>query len=150
MQRHAIPMHYKKAPRQRPSSRRLGAAPYRTISLRGWWHLLSDYRQIARRFICEEPRNSVAIPSCGILSERSSPSRVRVARARGAPLTAPGRSEPIAASKEWGFSGVAPGTQSWPWAVAEYTRLFSWPADSRSLMPRLIRQGPEPAWMMAL
>ena len=94
-------MHYKKAPRLKLSSRRLGAAPYRTISLRGWWHVLADYRQIARTFICEEPRKSVAIPSCGILSERSSPSRDRFARARGAPLTATGRSEPLSAKKEW-------------------------------------------------
>ena len=47
-----------------------------------------------------------AIPSLGILSERSSPSRVRFA-AKNAPLTAPGRSEDFSATKEWEFSGTA-------------------------------------------
>ena len=42
---------------------------------------------------------SRAIPSRGIVSERSSPSRVRFA-AQNAPLTAPGRSEHLSARKE--------------------------------------------------
>ena len=113
-------MHYKKSPRPRRrrfSSLRLGAAAHRTMLLRCWWHSLT---QTGRSLICEEPKNSATIPSCGILSERSSPSRDRFARAQAAPLTAPGRSEPLPAKKGMGFSGLAPRTQSRPWALARY------------------------------
>src|SRR5215469_14295573 len=57
----------------------------------------SDFPTIERRG---------AIPSHGILSERSSPSRVRFA-AKNAPLTAPGRSEDLSVTKEWEISGTA-------------------------------------------
>jgi hypothetical protein len=48
-----------------------------------------------------------AIPSGGIVAERSSPSRLRFA-APSAALTALGRSENLSAMKEWAFSGLAP------------------------------------------
>jgi len=44
----------------------------------------------------------LAIPSRGIFAERSSPSRVRFARAFAAPLTAAGRSAHLSARKECG------------------------------------------------
>jgi len=41
------------------------------------------------------PKLQGAFPSCAIISERSSPARVRFAAPIGAPLTAAGRSQPL-------------------------------------------------------
>ena len=60
-----------------------------------------------------------AIPSHGILSERSSPSRVRFA-AKNAPLTAPGRSEDLSVTKEWEISGTAALHVAGPMSLATH------------------------------
>src|ERR1700746_796746 len=60
---------------------------------------------------------------CGILADRSSPSRVRFA-AKDAPLTAAGRSAHLSAKKEWGsldwrMFGFAGAAGAWWWKLCE-------------------------------
>jgi len=117
-------MHYKKAPRLRGAQRLstwrfcAASAPCGATSLHCGWHVPRDKEQTAGGSNLRNPGTSVAIPSRGILAERSSPSRVRFAAPNsGAPLTAAGRSAHLSAKKEWGSPEWRRLLQrSWPWA----------------------------------